>query len=109
MSVFLHSTSTLTCSFETKSDIVGLLDKTSNTSLIVFLIHKRLRNFSYICHSRLTVLFVVRYQSSRCLINDSYFHDCVSNVMVVSKKANFALLPVIPVVSSLIHHNVISS
>ena len=87
---FLHSTPTSKCCFEI-ADKVGLLDQTLNTRLMAFLIHKRLRNLSYVRHSRLV------FYAIRCTISNfsaSSFHDCVSKVMVVSKKANFCIVAI---------------
>ena len=95
----------LKCSFEIP-DKVGLLDKTLNTSLMAFFIHKFLSNLSYVRHTRLTF-----YARRRTILNFSAcdFQECVSKVMAVSKKTHLALLPITLAVSSLIRHKVISS
>ena len=70
----------LKCSFEV-ADIVAILDKTLNTSLMAVLIRKRLQ---------VDVLNALR----RTISNFSVFcfHECVSKVMVISKKANVCIV-----------------
>ena len=87
MSNFQHSTTTQNCSFEI-ADKVVLLEKTLNTSLMAFLIHKRLWNFSYVRHNKLTF-----YDLRRTISNfpASNFNDCVCKVMVVSKRSHFCI------------------
>ena len=71
------------------ADKIGLHDKTLNTSLMAFLIDKRLLNMSYLRHHRLT-FYVLRRTISH--FSASNFHDCVSKVMVVSKKSHFGII-----------------
>ena len=70
------------------------------------LIHKRLWNLSCVRHNRLTFYALCRTISN---VSVPSLHELVFKVMVVTKKAHFALLPVFLAVSSLTHHNVISS
>ena len=68
-------------------------------------IHKRLWNVSCVRHNRLACYALCRAIS---YFSTSYFYDCVSKVVVVGKKAQFAMLRVHLTVLSLMHHNVIS-
>ena len=77
-----------------------------NTSLMAFLIDKRLLNLSCGCHNRLTFYALRRTISNLSVSN---FHDCVSRSCLSVRKPNFVLLPVLLAVSSLIHYKFISS
>ena len=56
---------------------------------MAFFIHKRLWNFSYVRHNRLTIYAL------HCTISNfsaTHFDDCVSKLMVVSLKAHFSIV-----------------